>query len=315
MLKKIIKAELLLWSAIGLLTLVTSCKKEQASKDLASNWETEFIVHKDFSKKPLPENFKEYWYVGEAEVSSYKLEQARYGEIREGHAVFVFVTEDFLPKVQVKADYRNEKNISVLKLNATKDFNTGVYPYSIMQSTFYPVSNDAHALKVSCTVQEWCGHVYTQLNNREQFEITSHSYFEGEADANFKLEKNILENELWAQLRIDPKSLPTGNLEIVPSLEYTRLRHKPLKAYKASASLTENTYILNYPELNRTLSINFNTEFPFDVLGWEETYKSGFGANAKELTTKATKLKTIKSAYWQKNGNKDETLRKTLQLD
>ena len=30
-------------------------------------------------------------------ISSYKLEQARYGEIRNGKAVLVYVTEDFLP--------------------------------------------------------------------------------------------------------------------------------------------------------------------------------------------------------------------------
>ena len=109
--------------------------------------------------------------------------------------------------------------------------------------------------------------------------------------------------------------MPTGDLKIIPSFEYTRLGHKSIKAYLASATLTENVYTINYPELNRTLSLTFNPEFPFDILGWEETFKSGFGPNAKVLTTKATKLKTIKSAYWQKNKNKDEILRETLQLN
>ena len=164
-------------------------------------------------------------------------------------------------------------------------------------------------------MQEWCGHVYAQLNNRNQFEITSHSYFEGEADKNFKLNKAILENELWAQLRIDPKALPVGDLEIIPSFEYMRLRHLPIKSYKASVELKENTYTIAYPELHRTLIIEFNSKFPFDILGWEESFKSGFGSSAKQLTTKATKLETIKSAYWNKNHNKDEALRETLQLN
>ncbi|PWH82738.1 septum formation inhibitor Maf [Algibacter marinivivus] len=314
-LKKIIKAEVLFWLFAGIISLITSCKEQTKSKDLAISTNTtpkEEKAIETFKKSP---EFNTYWYTGEAEISSYKLEQARYGEIREGTAVLVYVTEDFLPKVQVKADYQNPKNIPVLKLNATKNFNTGIYPYSIMQSTFYPVSNNKHALKVSSSMQEWCGHVYAQLNNRDQFQVMSHSYFEGEADQNFKLDKAILENELWTKLRINPKSLPTGDLKIIPSFEYSRLRHINIKPYQASAILKSNSYTISYPELNRTLSITFNPNFPYDILSWKETFKSGFGPQAKILTTKATKLKTIKSAYWQKNSNKDEALRETLLLN
>ena len=310
---KDVKAQILFWLFAGIILLITSCKEQNKQKDLAihTNLDKEKAIEA-FKKSP---EFNAYWYAGEAEISSYKLEQARYGEIREGKAVLIYVTEDFLPDIQVKADYQNAKNIPVLKLNATKHFNTGVYPYTIMQSTFYPVSNNKHAIKVSSSMQEWCGHVYTQLNNRKQFEVMSHSYFEGEADQNFKLDKAILENELWIKLRIDPKSLPTGSLKIIPSLEYSRLKHKTIKPYPAMATLGNNTYTINYPELNRTLSITFNPKFPYDIEAWEETFKSGFGPNSKTLTTRATKLKTIKTPYWQKNSNKDEILRETLQLD
>ncbi|MDO5981886.1 septum formation inhibitor Maf [Flavivirga spongiicola] len=312
--KKIIKVEIAFYIIIAILSLLTSCKKEKASKELALHTTTNNTVNEDLKLKEPSQEFKNYWYAGQAEISSYKLEQARYGEIRSGHAVLIYVTEDFLPNIQVKADRQNANSVSVLKLNATKKFNTGIYPYSIMQSTFYPVSNNKHAVKISSSMQEWCGHVYAQLNNKEQFEIMSHSYFEGEADKSFNLDKAILENELWTQLRIDPKSLPTGDLEIIPSFEYNRLRHVPIKAYKALATMQENIYSISYPELNRTLSITFNPNFPHDILSWEEHFKSGFGANAKVLKTKATKLKTIKSAYWGKNTNKDEILRKELHL-
>jgi len=164
-------------------------------------------------------------------------------------------------------------------------------------------------------MQEWCGHVYTQLNNRDQFEILSHSYFEGEADIDITLKKSVLENELWTQLRINPKSLPTGELKIIPAFEFIRLKHISVKAYKANATLTNNTYSIYYPILNRTLTIEFNAAFPYEILGWEESFKSGFGANAKALTTKASRLKTIKSPYWQKNRNKDENLRASLLLN
>lgn len=282
----------------------------QACKNKENKLQAEYIKTEISKEKPaqkLSKEFNDYWYAGDAEISSYKLEQSRYGEPRNGTAVLVYVTEPFLEKKQVKADYSKPSNINVLKLNRTKKFNTGIYPYSIMQSTFYPIANNQHAIKTSCSIQEWCGHAYTQLNNREQFEINSHSYFENQADANFKLSKAILENELWTQLRINPKSLPIGNIKAIPSLELIRLKHKTLKAYNASAKLTVGNYTINYPDLKRTLSINFNPNFPYDIVSWKETIDG--------KTTKATKLKTIKSAYWNKNGNKDEVLRKTLLLE
>jgi len=298
---------------LKLTTILLFCIFVFACKEQKQTTETTQEVSTKKEEKKLPpaykpnQQFKDYWYAGKAEITSYKLEQARYGELRDGKAVLVYVTEPFLPKVQVKADQKNPENISVLKLNATKKFNTGIYPYSIMQSTFYPVANNQHALKVSASIQEWCGQIYTQINNREQFEITSHSYFEGEADQNFNLEKAVLENEIWTQLRIDPNSLPTGNFKIIPSLEYIRLKHKPLKAYNAFAEISEGKYKLSIEELNKTLTINFENNFPFTITSWEETIDG--------LTTKATKLKTINTAYWSQNSNKDLPLRKTLQLD
>lgn len=303
----------LLSFCIGILFI--SCENNKNSPDFAENNINDSSNEMLPDARPLTKEFKAYWYNNEAEITSYQLEQARYGELRQGNAVLIFVTEPFLKEEQVKADKTNKSNIPVLKLNATKNFNTGIYPYSIMQSVFYPVDNNQHALKISCSVQEWCGHVYMQLNNHEEFEIISHSYFEGEADEDFSLDKTVLENELWAQLRINPKSLPTGQVNMVPSFEYLRLRHVPLKGYSADAKLTENSYSISYTELDRTLTINFNPKFPYDIIGWEETFISGFGAKAKKLTTKATKLETIKSAYWNKNSNADENLRETLGIN
>ena len=269
-------------------------------------------------KKPLSQEFKDYWYAGEAEITSYRLQQARYGETRDGKAVLIYVTEPFLPEIQVKADQSNAKNIPVLKLNATKNYLTGIYPYSIMTSCFYPVYDNQHALKISFSSQEWCGQVYTQLNNRSTFEVMSHSYFESEADQNLKLEKTILENELWNKVRIAPKDLPTGDFEVMPSLEYLRLSHKEIKAYAAKLSLKETNgvqvYTIAYPELQRTLEIRFSTEFPYPIEGWSETFTSGFGDQAKQMTSTATKMKTLKTPYWRQNSNKYLSLRDSLGL-
>lgn len=291
-----------------IIVLTFSCKKN--TKDTFAEYKPKTLkngVTLQKASTPQTQEFKDYWYAGNAEISSFKLSQSRYGELREGTSVLIYVTEPFLKKEQVKADQNKHDNVPVLKLNTTKKFITGVYPYSIMQSTYYPVLNNQHALKVSCSVQEWCGHVYAQLNNKEQFNIQSHSYFEGEADQNFKTEKAYLENQIWTQLRIDPKSLPTGNFTAIPSLEYTKLYHKEIKPYNASAELIANTYSINFPEIKHKLSITFNPIFPHDILSWEETN------NGK--TTKATKLKTIKSDYWNKKSLANVELRKTLQLN
>lgn len=303
-----IRTEWILWALVSLMTLLSSCKKNQTEivKDsLALTVPTENESFKEPSQQ-----FKDYWYAGEAEITSYQLSQARYGELRDGKAVLIYVTEDLRPDTQVKADYKKEGDVSVLKLNATKKFNTGIYPYSVMQSTFYPVQNEGHALKVTASMQEWCGHVYTQINNRDKFEVMSHSYFEKEGDQDFEMDKAILENELWIQLRIDPSSLPTGDLEVVPNLEYIRFSHIPIKAFQAKAELKDGNYTISYPELRRSLSINFNPEFPYIIEGWEEKTPSSSG----ELVTTAKKLEQIKSAYWSQNSNSDEKIRETLQL-
>lgn len=301
-----------------LIGLTTCTENQKQEKTLALNNQREQAFNETKPKKSLSQEFKNYWYAGDAEITSYTLEQAQYGEIREGKAVLIYVTEPFLPEVQVKADRSSSKNVPVLKLNKTKKYLTGIYPYSIMNSTFYPVHSNQHAIKTSLSVQEWCGHVYTQLNNREQFEFTSHSYFEGEADQKLSIEKAILENELWNQVRIDPNSLPLGEISIIPALEYFRVQHQPLRSYSAVATLTEkdglSTYSIDYKDTQRKLTLNFSTAFPYEIQSWEEEFKSSYGPNAKVLTSRGTKLKSFKTPYWGQNSNRFITLRDSLGL-
>jgi hypothetical protein len=266
--------------------------------------------------RPLSAEFKDYWYAGEAELTSYSLQQARYGELRDGHAVLVFVTEPFDPAAQVKDDRADSLSVSVLKLNKTKKFLTGIYPYSIMSSIFYPVGDHMHALKVSNSIQEWCGHVYSQLNNRDLFELTSHSYFEREADQALSLPKTLTEDEIWTKIRIAPDQLPQGVHSMLPSLEYLRLRHVPYEAQSVRLTLSEpaavRTYTLTYPELNRTLQIHFEGSFPYRIQGWTESFPSGYGADAQVLSTTARLKKTLNTPYWRQNSNADEALRDSL---
>lgn len=305
----------LIFAGLTIVGTIIACSNIKNDTKITTAANTTEVIN---APQPTSETFKKYWYDGTAELTSYELEQARYGEIHKGKAVLIYVTEDFNPEKQVKADQQRSNNVPVLKLNATKKFYTGIYPYSTMTSTFYPVSNNKHAIKVTASMQEWCGHIFTQLNNRTQFEIQSYSYFESESDQEFTTEKAILEDELWTKLRINPALLPTGTQQIIPAFEFLRMKHAPLKTYEATATMTASktvsTYTIEYPKLDRKLSINFNSSFPHDILSWTTSYKSGYGSNAKILTTKATKIKQLKTPYWSKNSVKDSILRKELGL-
>ena len=93
--------------------MFSSCVENKTSGPIAENVNLNEITELREAAQDLSEEFKNYWYSGEAEITSYELEQARYGEIRQGKAVLVFVTENFLPNIQVKADEENPPNISV----------------------------------------------------------------------------------------------------------------------------------------------------------------------------------------------------------
>ena len=275
------------------------------------------VLKNESPVRHLNQEFKGYWYSGKAEITSYQLSQLRYGELREGTAVTIFVTEDFLPKEQVKANDYSKNNIPVLKLNITKNFITGIYPYSIMNSTFSPLSTKEHPIKITTSSQEWCGQMYMQLNNTEKFNVISHSYFEGEADQKISFDKSMLESELWNLIRINPEELPTGEFMMIPSFEFIRLNHKEIKAYKAVASLTKNgplqVYSINYPSLPRQLTIYFNSSFPYEIEKWEESSFTNPN-DTLGLKTTALKIKRLRSNYWAKNSNKDKQLRDSLGL-
>lgn len=275
----------------------------------------------------IQDEFEKYWYQGKAEITSYQLEQARYGEMRAGEAILVFVTEDFLTDKQVKFEKGNaEKAVSVLKLNFIKKFITGIYDYSMMMSVFTPVnaSKNPQTLKITTTSQEWCGHTYQQLNWRKnKYQVQGNSYFQNEADENYSVTADFTEDEIWARIRIAPDKLPLGNIELIPATMASRLRHIALKTEKAMATLAESKgdlgeelkiYTLQYPENQRTLKITFEKKFPYQIIAWEETYKDGWGANAQILTTKAKKNKQVMTDYWTKNHNQDQVWREKLGL-
>jgi hypothetical protein len=264
--------------------------------------------------------FKKYWYGGRAEINSYSLDQSRYGEQRKGSAVLIFVTEDFSKAKQVKLDNSSNSEsdkVNVLKLNFIKKFTTGIYPYSMMLSVFTPVNRKAfpNTLKATMSSQEWCGHVFTQMNLRANaFDVKSFSYFEQEGDFTASLKKTVIEDELWNIIRLDYNALPTGDIDIIPGLFFSRLNHVELKNQPAVAMLSEQlnvvTYTLTLKNQERKLTIHFEKNFPYKILAWEEVFKE----RDTVQRTHAKLDKTLLTDYWTKNKNEFHYLRDSLNL-
>lgn len=281
-----------------------------------------------FSKKEIKnsETLSNEWYKGKAEITSFEIQQARYGELRKGKAVMIFVTEDFSEKKQVKLDYPDQNPsdvVKIIKLNFTKNFTTGMYPYSLMTSIFTPTHFKSMPAtnKATCSMQEWCGHAFTQLNKKgKKYSIIQHSYFESEGETYSQITPTLLEDELWNLIRINPKLIPTGKQKMLPALGYIRFTHLPINPVTAEIKLIENgnsnTLSVYYPTLKRVLEINFdNKENLYSIIGWKEVYTDGKGEKEKTLVSFGKRIETVWENYWELNSTADSLQRKKLQLN
>ncbi|MEL7123163.1 MAG: hypothetical protein AAFO07_27185, partial [Bacteroidota bacterium] len=208
-----------------------SCNnEEQTNTDQSEPPQAVSTVFSD--TKPL--GLDKVWYQGKAEVSRYSLAQNRYRQINNGEAVLIFVTEDFLTDKQVKNDrYSNPNSTPVIKTNHLRKFPTGFYDYSLMLSVFTPtkVHEFPNTMKVTTSIQDWCGHVFMQLNQKgDQYQAEMRSYFESEGDEELNVPIYPLEDELFNRLRMDPASLPQGKFKMYPGTFFVRLAHKEFRA-------------------------------------------------------------------------------------
>ena len=264
---------------------------------------------------PWDDAFKKQWYAGLAEITRYELKQARYRDVHSGDAVLIFVTEDFLTKEQVKHERGDGASESVLKLNFMRNFNTGIYPYSMMTSTFTPVASNQRTLKVTTSVQEWCGQTFTQMNYRnEHYHGILRSYFQGEGDHNYVVD-GMLEDEIWTRIRLAPEALPVGEVQLIPGTQFQRLSHVLPQGQTATAELVTDgetqTYRVVYSTITRKLSITFEKAYPHVILSWEDAYQQ----RGKWMTTTAQKTHSMMLDYWGKNSAADSTYRAQLGLE
>ena len=273
-------------------------------------------------RSPVPQNdqltFDTYWYQDEAEISSYTLQQSRYGTTHDGKAVLIFEAEDFSKKKFVKLEEPQKSSADatrVLKFNMNKEFVTGLSKNSMMISVFTPTDYKQfpHSLKLVAGTQDWSGQSFSQfLWKGNRYEVVQYSYVESQGDGEYSMVNTWLEDEMWNKIRVAPNTLPIGDVKMIASASYLQLSGKPNKIYKAKTAVVQSaqhyTYSIQYPELSRTLAIDFEIAFPHKILGWKETY----GIN--EVTT-GTLLTTIMSDYNAHRLPQDEALRDSLLLN
>jgi hypothetical protein len=271
------------------------------------------------------QDFWAHWGDGKAELNGYALTQPRYGAPRAGRAVLVYVTEDFSDTLRVKADpgkHPPSDVYPVMKLNAVREFPTGIYDYNVMTSTFLRVAPGWPLAKVSFSSQEWCGHVWHQIAPRgSRLAGLFHSYFDGEADGVDDLEwpaGGVVEDALpillrgWMGAYLRPGESRT--VPFLPSLLLARLRHQPLAWTKATISRSAATRTVSVPagrfevsvytvavEGGRTLTFEVEAASPFRLV--RQT-----GPEGEALALRGS----TRLPYWKLNGSGGERYLKEL---
>jgi len=291
--------------------------------------------------------FDALWHDGRAELDGYRYSVTRYGQLRHGRCVAIYVTEPFsrLKRVKVDDPSRNTKDVlDVLKLNLVRDFQTGIYDYNTMTFLFVG-SEDLDPVKVSFSSSEWCGNVYEELRvDPGLMSQKLSSYFEGESAVREapRPGNGILEEELFVLLRgLHGEYLAPGRGRTVPFLPSAfrrRLTHQPLRWTEVRITRLNGSKAITVPA-GRFGAVVYSVKvasgiegvffiedaYPHRVLRWawkqEPRRKGAFGIGSApgggplagdgndsgELTGSA------RLSYWQLHGEGDESYLKRLE--
>jgi hypothetical protein len=280
-----------------------------------------------------PTDFDTHWHDGRAEVDGYRLEVSRYGQHRTGQAAAIYVTEPFSSRHLVKVDDPKadaRDTFDALKLNLTRDFQTGIYDYNTMVSVFVR-SSDFSPVKVSFTSTEWCGNVYEEMRRTgNDWRQTVSSYFEGETGtANLsRPSSGLLEDELWIRLRglREPflEAGETREIQLLPGAFHRRIAHRPAKWATATIERLKRTESVNVPAGNFECDVyvlrlddregyfHVESAYPHRIVVWDwrsaNTNGRPAGVERGELTG------SDRVVYWEMNRNGDQKNLKRLGL-
>ena len=145
-----------------------------------------------------------------------------------------------------------------------------------MMTSVFTRADGSMTEKVTLGSQDWCGHSYVQVNNKKNgYHILIRSYFESEGDQEFVIKADLLEDELFNLIRINPSLIKEGSFKILPSLNYLRLTHRKMEGIDATITKTsgsQNTVSLSYPSLNREIIISYEPTSPYKIISFDESY-------------------------------------------
>ena len=263
--------------------------------------------------------FWAHWSDGNAELSGYRATVNRYGEMRPAEVVLIYVTEPMNRRTWIKDDDAPAPDrVNVIKLNASLKFQTGVYPYSVLTSVFSPVEryrDEPFApVKISLSVQEWCGHVFQAVwpgDDRFASQVMSYFASEGEAREEVPTARGALyEDALLIQLRELDGPFAGGRDwrgSLVPSLWAARRAHRALRPVDASITRSSATldgapvtrFELRYGDVTRTFDVEVAA--PRRVLAWR-------GSDGEDVRL----VRTERLPYWRLNHNGDERRRESF---
>lgn len=282
------------------------------------------------SARAAAEDFWKHWGDGRAELNGYRLTQPRYGSLRSGSAVLIFVTEDFSDALRVKAESRPGATSGVypvLKLNHLRQFQTGLYDYNTMTSVFARVASSWPVRKVSFSSQDWCGQVWHQLLPASgRVDGLFHSYFEGEADGRDELafpDGGVFEDALPILLRgLDgaAQQLPAPGasraVPFLPSLLSRRFNHSRLSWGRATLSRAPSSTEVTVPAgkfraLVYTVAVEGGAKTQYSV---EEAWPHRLLQWSSDSGEEAALVGSSRQPYWKQNGPGGEKLLAELGL-
>jgi hypothetical protein len=272
------------------------------------------------SGPPAPNAFagNSLWDDGRAEISAYEATVKRYGIPRAFTAYLIVVKEDLSRKQLVKADPGHDPRdlLTVLKLNQVIGYQTGIYSYNQMASSFYDRST-MDLVKFSLTSSEWCGNTYKEYTRQDgRAALHVHTYWDGQAEATYDLPVAadvVFYDQLPLWIRSLPQSPGTArSLRLVPSQIESNGPRPELRpaSLRAEAEETIETPAGAFKALRWDLRPEpgapggaggaadaywLGREFPHVLLGWTGPDGSGY------------RLKwTQRLAYWKLNRPGDE---------
>ena len=274
-------------------------------------------------------DFGAIWYDGRAEVSGYRWSGTRYGELRRGEAVAIFVTEPFSTELFVKLDRPTGSagsQVTALKLNLVRDFQTGLYDYNTMVSCFVD-SGDFSLIKHTFSSAEWCGHVFEELRaSRRGIELDVKSYFQGESGEDVLVAKRdgVVGEQLFVLLRdLRGPFLRPGESRTLPFLASPferRLRHTKavwgtleVQRPVASAEVTTPAGVFRAVEYALSSSdgrrgrVTIEEAYPHRLLAWRWE-KDGAVLDAGELAG------SRRLPYWELHAEGQAELRSSIGL-